>query len=235
MSRGRLIYGGSFNPIHIGHLRLAIEAFEIMGALVEGVDFVPAAMPPHKDSRGILPFAFRAKLVKAALDGIKDMRCEGLEAERAGPSYTWDTLANLEKKHPGATLYFLLGSEDYKLLPEWRHGLELTARCDLVVARRGEFRNSDFLARTFDFWPEAASDPTALEALRHCGKECACAALPNGHKVYFLPIPWLDVSATRLRELWLAGRDVEYLAPDAVLAMLEQNRRMVGDCWREND
>ncbi|MDO5483370.1 MAG: nicotinate-nicotinamide nucleotide adenylyltransferase, partial [Desulfovibrionaceae bacterium] len=90
--RGRLLFGGSFNPPHVGHLRLAIEAREALGQLVDGVDLLPCAHPAHKQGRGLLPFALRAAMLEAAVAPLPDIRCNRLEAARAGTSYTWDTL-----------------------------------------------------------------------------------------------------------------------------------------------
>ena len=87
---GRAILGGSFNPPHVGHLRLAVEAREALGDLVRGVDMVPCAQPPHKKTGHLLPFELRAAMLEAALAPLPWLRCNRLEALRDGPSYTWD-------------------------------------------------------------------------------------------------------------------------------------------------
>ena len=101
---GRAILGGSFNPPHVGHLRLAIEAREALGDLVQGVDMVPCAVPPHKAQSGMLPFELRASMVAACAESIPWLRCNRAEALRQGPSYTWDTLCAYREAEPETEL-----------------------------------------------------------------------------------------------------------------------------------
>ena len=122
---GRAILGGSFNPPHVGHLRLAVEVREALGDLVTGVDLVPCAVPPHKDASDLLPFGLRAALVEACIAGLPWLACNRLEGRRQGPSYTWDTLTAYRQAAPGTDLYFILGSPDFAQLPLWRRGTEL--------------------------------------------------------------------------------------------------------------
>ena len=112
---GRAILGGSFNPPHVGHLRLAVEAREALGDLVRG------ALAP-------LPW----------------LRCNRLEALRDGPSYTWDTLQAYRAAEPDTDFYFLLGSPDFALLPTWHRGLELPRLCHFVVVPRGDLTAEEF-------------------------------------------------------------------------------------------
>ena len=81
----RALLGGSFNPLHVGHLRLAIEAREALGDLVQGVDMIPCAVPPHKAQSGMLPFELRARMVEACAATLPWLRCNRVEALRQGP------------------------------------------------------------------------------------------------------------------------------------------------------
>ena len=225
MRPGRAIFGGTFNPPHIGHFRLAVEAREALGNLVKGVEMVPCARPPHKSGENLLPFAMRCALLDACMKPLPWMTCNRMEALREGPSYTVDTLEACRAAEPGTELYFLLGGPDYRALTSWRRGLELSALCNFVVMPRGDMAAADFDVVTRRLWPDAVECPTA--ALRG-GR---CMELPGGGMAHFLPLPWLAVSASRIRELWLAGRSVEYLVPTAALRILERERDMVSEIW----
>lgn len=224
---GRLVFGGSFNPPHVGHVRLAVEAREILGPLVDRVDLVPCACPPHKDNSGLLPFSLRVAMLEAAIAPLPQLHCNRLEGERHGPSYTCDTLVCYKKTLTGHQLYFLLGSQDYALLPTWRRGLELPRLCQLVVVPRGGDGLDAFLATSSTLWPgchPCSSLIATAQAVR----------LPDGGMCHFLPLPWLDVSASRIRRAWLAGRDIRYLTPDAVLDMLSAQDEEIRTYWRND-
>lgn len=231
---GILIYGGSFNPPHIGHMRLAIECCERLGRLAQRVDFVPASIPPHKESRGILPFGLRVEMLRKALESLPDMRCNELESRRRGPSYSIDTLAIYKRDYPGEQLYFLLGSQDFALLPEWRRGLELPDYANLVIVPRGGFSTADFSEMTKALWKSAREDRAALAALPPKEGERACFRIDGGSLVYYFSIPYLPISASLIRSLWLQGRKVDYLTPDSVLEILEAHRKTALECWQEN-
>ena len=221
---GRAILGGSFNPPHVGHLRLAIEAREALGGLVQGVDLVPCAVPPHKAAGDMLPFDLRAAMVEACIAGVADLRCNRLESQRQGPSYTWDTLLAYRAAEPDTALYFILGSPDFAQLDTWRNGLELPRLCHFVVVPRKGHSASDFVDAARGLWPEANECSPLLEG-------GPCMALPGGGLAHFLPLPWLAVSASRVRQLWLAGRNVDFLVPEAALRVLREHGQSVRECW----
>ena len=223
---GRAILGGSFNPPHVGHLRLAIEAREALGHLVQGVDMVPCAVPPHKAQSGMLPFELRARMVEASAESIPWLRCNRAEALRQGPSYTWDTLCAYREAEPQTELYFILGSPDFALLSTWHRGLELPRLCHFVVVPRKGHTAEDFSAAASALWPTARQQQPLLPG-------GACMALPGGGLAHFLDVPWLAVSASRVRQLWLAGRNVDFLVPDAALHILQNNAQAVRQHWSE--
>ena len=224
---GRALLGGSFNPPHVGHLRLAIEAREALGDLVQGVDMIPCAVPPHKALRGMLPFELRASMVDACAESIPWLRCNRAEALRQGPSYTWDTLCAYREAEPQTQLYFILGSPDFALLSTWHRGLELPHLCHFVVVPRKGHTAGDFMAAAKALWPAARQMPPVLPG-------CACMVLPGGGLAHFLDVPWLAVSASRVRQLWLAGRNVDFLVPGAALQILHNNAHTVRQHWGED-
>ena len=135
---GRALLGGSFNPPHIGHLRLAIEVREALGTLVDSLVLVPCGNPPHKRADSLLPFALRAEMTRAAVRGLPGISVSEEEGERQGYSYTWDTLSRYREKLPGRELYFVIGTPDFALLHTWHRGLELPRLCQFIVVARGE-------------------------------------------------------------------------------------------------
>lgn len=244
--RGRILYGGTFNPPHRRHMEVALAALRLLASRVDGVDVVPSARPPHKPGGGILPFALRCALVEAAIreatkgavtpEGRPLLRCNRMEGERHGPSYTWDTLTAFRAAAPGVEPYFLIGGQDYALLPTWRRGLELPGLCRLVVAPRGSVADADaFRAVTRAHWPGAREAPPLPTA----GPEApsvpiARMLLPDGGETLLLPLPPQAVSASEIRAAWLSGRPPEALLPREVLHLLEQHGEVVTASWREN-
>ena len=223
----RALLGGSFNPLHVGHLRLAIEAREALGDLVQGVDMIPCAVPPHKAQSGMLPVELRASMVEACAASIPWLRCNRVEAQRQGPSYTWDTLRACREAEPRTELYFILGSPDFALLSTWHRGLELPSLCNFVVVPRKGHTANDFVAAAQALWSSARQRQPVLPG-------CVCVCLPGGGLAHFLDVPWLAVSASRVRQLWLAGRNVDFLVPDAALQILRNNAQTVRHHWLED-
>ncbi|MBD5608080.1 MAG: nicotinate (nicotinamide) nucleotide adenylyltransferase [Desulfovibrio sp.] len=218
--KGVLIYGGSFNPPHIGHTRLAIEAREKLGHLLDEVVFMPVHTPPHKDPRGLLPFSFRARMIRESVARYSWMRCSELENERSGPSYTIDTLKLFRERNPNKRAYFLIGSHDFSLLPEWRDWRELFSLVSFAVAPRGNFSFEDLVRVARGMAPDIA-------VLRYD------APSPAGRAVIYFPAHFLDISSSLIREKWLRNENIDYLAPDPVADLLNQNKDFVKKYWRE--
>ncbi|MBQ3058729.1 MAG: nicotinate (nicotinamide) nucleotide adenylyltransferase [Desulfovibrio sp.] len=225
--QGLLLYGGSFNPPHVGHLRLAVEAREMLGSLISSVEMLPCANPPHKSADNLLPFEIRAAMLEAAVAPFADVHCNRLEGQRPGASYTWDTLYAIREAEPGRPLFFLLGSQDYALLPTWRNGLSLPQLCHLLVAPR-DATFADFLTISRHLWHNASEKGKLCPGVR-------CVRLPGMGMTLFADIPWMDISASRIRSLWLTGRSIRYLVPDVVLQMLTEQRQTVTDHWKEKN
>ncbi len=225
------IFGGSFNPIHNGHLRLAIEVLERLG--LDRVDLVPCCTPPHKDPGGLLPFALRARLIALALGLEGPGRPESglalntLEGERQGPSYTVDTLAAYREREPGSHPYFLMGAGDLPTLPDWKQGLDLPRHCSLVVVPRADSDLPQVAEHVRYFWPSA-------RPLHGADLHQAAAgwSFPEGHGLFYLPVPRLDISGAMLRSAWREGRSLRALAPELVLGLLDAERATLERCWR---
>ncbi len=131
------ILGGTFNPVHIGHLILAEEAREKLG--LDKIIFMPTALPPHKDNLGIAPAADRLKMLKAAIKGNKFFAVSDIEIRRLGRSYTIDTLKELKNKFTRDELYFIIGSDLLKYLNEWKDLSQIIKMVKFIAATRPEY------------------------------------------------------------------------------------------------
>lgn len=234
---GRLIYGGSFNPIHIGHLRLAIEACRLLGSRIGRVDFVPVACPPHKKSGSLLPFGLRCELVRISIAGIPGMECNSIEESLPRPSYSEQTIEAIARDNPGEELFFLLGSSDFTLLPEWKNGTVLPRLCNLVVAPRGELDFAGFIDLTKKIWPSRSIVPQSRPEDKHlCGPgHISVVKVEDIGLIYYLPVPFLEISATYIRSLWLCGGNIDFLLPCSAIDLLDRERTAVEACWRRTD
>ncbi|MDD2689411.1 MAG: nicotinate-nucleotide adenylyltransferase [Candidatus Omnitrophica bacterium] len=135
------ILGGTFNPIHIGHLILAEEAREKIG--LDKIIFVPAYLPPHKDNSDIAGAGLRLEMVKLAIKGNKYFVVSDAEIKRDGRSYTIDTIKEFKKKYPQDELYFIIGSDLLKYLDEWKDLGEIISMVKFIVATRPGYSLSE--------------------------------------------------------------------------------------------
>ena len=131
------IFGGTFNPIHMGHLLIAEAAAEALE--LDRVIFIPAATPPHKRPRVLAEARHRLRMVKLAIQGNPRFGCSDIEIRRGGPSYSVETLRQLRHAMPRAEYYFLIGADSLRELHTWREASELAELCEFIcVARPGE-------------------------------------------------------------------------------------------------
>lgn len=208
------ILGGTFDPIHFGHLRLAQELGEQL-QLTE-VRVVPGGNPPHRSTPAV-PAEHRAQMVRLAVAGNPLFVFDDRELKRAGPSYTVDTLAEL-RAEAGARrpLTLLMGADAFPALTAWHRWRELFEFAHIVVAHRPGFR--------IDGWIEDMPPALAHEyAARRVEQSAALHLAPAG-AVLVTPITALDISATAIRQALRARRSPRYLLPDAVLDYIRANQ-----------
>nr|WP_293368363.1 nicotinate-nucleotide adenylyltransferase [Nevskia sp.] len=201
-------FGGTFAPIHNGHLRLAIELREQLG--LDVVHITPSARPPHRANPGISAER-RLDWVRLAVGDEPGLSVDDRELRRAEalqkPSYTYDSLADLKSEQPGATLFLLLGDDAFNQLPGWHRWRELFDLAHVVVVER----------------PGQPPAPTAeLADFLRGRKVDAARALHESTHGLWLPVslPALAISSTRIRSLLQAGRSVRGLVPDLVIRSL---------------
>jgi nicotinate-nucleotide adenylyltransferase len=202
MTRPLAILGGTFDPVHNAHLRVAWEAAEMLDAEVR---LVPANVPPHRD-QPIADANERAAILRAALLGQDRLVLDERELRREGPSWTIDTLIDL-RDEIGAErpLVLLVGADAFLGLPSWHRWGELFDYAHIgVLTRPGH---------------EIATLPTELRikvASRRCADATALAQTPSG-RVLQMPVTPLEISASQIRETLAAGGEPRYLVPDSVI------------------
>ena len=134
-SRKLGLYGGSFDPVHHGHLILAREAMESLG--LDGVVFVPTGVSPHKLDRPPAPAEVRCRMLAAAIDGEPGFSWDGCEVRRGGPSFAIDTVAEISGRNPGAEIYYFIGEDNVPALHTWKEIERLRKMVTFVVFERG--------------------------------------------------------------------------------------------------
>jgi nicotinate-nucleotide adenylyltransferase len=212
------ILGGTFNPIHLGHLVLA-ESFRERLAL-DRVLFLPAGTPPHKAAPGIAPALHRYAMVALAVAGHPGFAASDVEVRRPGASYSVETLEVLAGEWPGARLFFLMGSDTFLDLPTWRTPERLTTWATLAVGRRTGSA----------FEPDAAPARAVLDRLGRREWDPAAPtadALAPG-AVVLVPVESLPVSARDIRRRVAEGESVRYLVPLAVAEYIAQHGLYAG-------
>lgn len=198
------LFGGTFNPIHYGHLRAGEEVCQALN--LTRLWFMPAAHPPHK-AKEVTPFAVRLEMTRLALGDHPVMEVSDIEGRRPGKSYSIETLRQLrEELGPAWELYFILGLDAILEIPTWKDFRELFTLSHIVVMDRPGYDRSRLetvllqeVNPQFRPLPEGAG-------FRH----------PSGHQVLTLGTTLLDISATLIRRLVRQGESIRYLLPEAV-------------------
>ena len=198
------ILGGTFNPIHLAHLRIAEEVRE--ACALDRVLFIPAALPPHKDVAEEVPFAHRLAMVEVAIAGNRHFGVSALEGQRQGKSYSVHTLEILHHENPADEYYFIVGMDSFRDITSWKEYKRLFELAHIVVVARPGWADGDPL----DLLPVAIRADFCYD--------CAAKILRHrcGTSVIFLAETRLDISSTRIRQLVAEERSIRYLVPAAV-------------------
>lgn len=206
------ILGGTFNPIHLAHLRIAEEVRE--ACALDEVLFIPAAIPPHKPPTEAAPFRDRLAMVEAAIADNPRFRATDLEARRGGRSFSVDTLAILRDADPAGERYFIVGLDSFRDIATWKDYARLFELAHLVVTARPGVALPDPLAAL----PVAARADFCYDIqparLRH----------RSGNAVIFLEETRLDISSTLIRAKVATGSSIRYLVPPAVAAYIAEHK-----------
>jgi len=200
------ILGGTFDPIHHGHLRLAVEMREGLG--LEELRLIPALQPPHREAP-IAGAEDRLAMLEAAVGKADALHIDTRELDREGPSYTVDTLASLRAELPAQPLCLIVGMDAFRFLDTWHRWQELLELAHIGIARRPG--------------STAPAGGVLADLLR-----TRTAATPAGLRdqdhglIWVQDVPLLDISGTRIRDLLASSRDPRYLLPDPVLHVIRE-------------
>ena len=206
------ILGGTFDPIHHGHVRLAEEVADALGFVQ--VRIIPARIPPHRATPSVTS-AHRLEMVRLACSGNPRFQVDERECLRDGPSYTVDTLTELRAElGDEQPLCLLMGVDAYQALTTWSRWEQLFALSHIIIAQRPGFEL------------DAGQLPTALarEHLARRTRESVDLRVAPRGRVLAMDIPPLEISATAIRAALREGRSARYLLPDAVLDYIDRNR-----------
>lgn len=195
------LLGGTFNPIHHGHLRLALEIYERL-SLAE-VRLIPSAQPPHRTIPSVSS-QLRLEMVQAAIADVTELVADDRELQRDGPSYMVDTLISLRKEFPDNPLCLILGSDAFMNLDSWYQSTQIIKLAHIIVVRR----------------------PNTVLATQHINQAHHLNQLhtTKAGKIWIEELPELAISATQIRDLIAAGKNPNYLLPLAVLDIINDNR-----------
>jgi nicotinate-nucleotide adenylyltransferase len=202
------LFGGTFDPIHMGHLRTAFELWQEM-RLAE-VRFMPTGSPPHREQLYATP-ELRLAMVKAAVADQPAFVVDDREIRRTGISYSVDTLTEMRQEFPDRSLCLLLGMDAFLGLPNWHRWRELLGLAHIVVAHRPG-------------WKAPTMGPLGEVMVDHgTGTIRDLHDYPSG-RVYVHAVTQLEISSTELRQLIVAGRDPLYLVPEPVRQIIRETR-----------
>ena len=206
------VFGGTFDPIHHGHLRSAEEIAEDLG--LERVLFVPSAEPPHKKRSNLAGAAHRLAMVRLAVRGNPLFRASDLEARRGGRSYSVDTLRQVQRRLGGdAEIHFFMGLDAFREIETWKNFGEIFALANVVVTSRP---------------PEAVEPivetlPVAVQA-HFCYRRGRGWIHRSGHTILFRPVTPLDISASDIRARVARRQSIRYLLPPSVERYIDRHR-----------
>jgi nicotinate-nucleotide adenylyltransferase len=198
------VFGGTFDPVHNGHLRIALDAREALG--IAQVRLIPLAQAVHRDQPET-PAALRLAMLQAALAGRKDLVADDRELRRTGPSYTIDTLKSLQRDYPDASLCLLLGADAFATFARWRNPEGIMAAANIAVLERpGQ-------TLTFDHDLERLIEVRRVDQLepRRSGQ------------VLFCPVTQLDIASSDIRRRIAAGHSADFLTPPAVVDFIARH------------
>ena len=194
------IFGGTFDPIHYGHLRSAYELLQDLR--LSEVRFVPSAAPPHRGGT-FAPAELRFRMVEVAVAGQEGFAVDDCEFRRDGPSYTVDTLTAIREEQKDASICLIVGMDAYLGLTTWHRWGEILDLAHIIVAHRPGWQ-----------LPETGALGDLLA--RHGTEEADDLHEATCGRIYHHAVTQLEIASTEIRELVAAGRDPRFLMPDGV-------------------
>ncbi|HED34152.1 MAG TPA: nicotinate-nucleotide adenylyltransferase [Gammaproteobacteria bacterium] len=204
MSRLRGIFGGTFDPVHYGHLRPALDI--MCQCSLDEVRFIPNRLPPHRDAP-FLDGQLRAELVALAIAQTPGFVLDERELHRNGPSYMVDTLESLKREFPEDTLCLIMGMDAFNGLTKWHRWQAIPELCHLIVTTRPGAELTGFTDQG-ELLTRMSEDPTCLRST-------------SAGQILLQSVVQLDISASSIRRSLLCGQSIQYLLPEVLREKLE--------------
>ena len=211
------ILGGTFNPIHYGHLRSAEEVCKAL--MLDEIRFVPSALPPHKPQDDVASAADRLDMVRIALEGYPPYVCDPVEIERGGSSYTLDTLNELtSKKLDNDHMFFIIGADAFLELGTWYKPKDVLHAVNFAVTLRGNQKTSKYFQALLRVIQEIEPKYCMVEPMKEA------ELIDQKRVIKFIPITEVDISATRIRQCIKDSSSIEHLLPREVELFIIRRR-----------
>jgi nicotinate-nucleotide adenylyltransferase len=201
------ILGGTFDPIHYGHLRTGYELLQLLG--LSQLRYLPCGQPPHR-GRPVAPGEVRLRMARAAVSGHPGMLVDDRELRRDGPSYSVETLLDLRRDFPDRSLCLIVGMDAFVGIPSWHRWQELFELAHLVVARRPGWE---------------AVDPGLMDAVlkQRLSDDIADLHRDRSGRIYVHSVTQLEISSTAIRKMVASGQEPRFLMPDKVCEIIKQS------------
>jgi nicotinate-nucleotide adenylyltransferase len=206
------LFGGTYNPIHFGHLRVATEvreAFEL-----DRIVLIPAARPPHKQSGELAPAADRLQMLHLAVDTDPDLEISDVELRRKGPSFTVDTLEHYQSSlAPDSQLFLIMGLDAMLEIDTWKSYRQLLSSVPVIIISRPE----PLYRSVTDGWQRLEHYLKTVVSPGYAFSDADSAFVATGQApIHILDVSALDISSSRIRKLINSGLSIRYLVPESV-------------------
>jgi nicotinate-nucleotide adenylyltransferase len=211
------VFGGTFNPIHNGHLRAAEEVREKLG--FDRILFIPSGKPPLK-TKDIAVAAHRFEMARLAILDNPFFEISDIETKRTGKSYTVKTIEELKKAYPSREFYLILGIDAFLDIPNWRHPERLIALANFVIISRpgsrfADLRLSPYIRKT---------NRHTLKRIDDLKQDVYATALESGKETVLVGITPIGISSTNIRNALKEGKSIKYLLPAEVQSYIIRNK-----------
>jgi len=206
------LLGGTFDPIHTGHLRCAEEILEIFD--LNRIIFIPASKPPHKIHGDITSFHHREQMITLAIEGNPVFSFSDVEKRRENTSYSVETVEYILKKYmENLELYFILGQDAFHAIQTWKEWEKLLLLCNFVVMTRPGYENNGLEGILPLSFASGFTYDDQVKGFRG----------PTGHVIFFREVTFLDISSSNIRQRVKQGKSIKFLVPDTVRHYIAKN------------
>ena len=207
------LFGGTFNPVHFGHLRTVLEVVE--GFPLDECYLVPAATPPHKAAGNMIAAGTRLEMIRLAVSGHPGLNVSDVELKRSGPSYTVDTVRHFKAQLPGDTrLFLIVGLDAFLEFDTWKSHRALLETVTFIITSRPAPQQ----AQNIDNWQSLNDYLRSVISTEYVASgACPVFSHPNLMPIHAFDVTMLDISSSKIRALIRQGYSTKYLVPDKVI------------------